>query len=131
MAGAGGCKVYEVEVPDAHEQAHEVAQGYSLTVRDLFAEVEMRIGYLEVRKVEGLLGEGERRLLEKAKRLAAQGVVGYVKAYCLLYGYRTALLVEDENDSEWWVAFFGLGKGDAEEAARRARALLASGRAEA
>ena len=97
------CKVYEIRVPDAATYYSRFVDKYVGASPARENEV-VALWYL-AREAGGAPG----RLGQLGRGAPGPGrYEAYIKAYCAAKGYRTALLLYDGGDEDWWYVVFGL-----------------------
>ena len=115
------CKVYEIEVPDASAYywdfvdkyvTDDADKQYVLPMSELRPSVKDLLKWLEE---SGELSKEEEEALVKVWELAKNLREGgysyydvYIRTFCLLGGYGTALVLKDKGDVMAWPVIFGL-----------------------
>ena len=118
------CKIYDFEVPLAETYYRHFVEKYITDNTDvtdpltLETDVNWMIDDLKERKRRGELSKEDEELLKKAEELVKEAKKyedyediyfdRYIKAYCLLNGHKTALLLWDEKSeslSGWYIIF--------------------------
>ena len=116
------CKIYEIEVPQAMTYYRHFVEKYTTGNTDvtdpitLESDVNATISHLKERKRRGELSKEDEELLKRAEELVRQARRNediyyelYTKAYCLLNGHRTALVLRDDlGDMSYWYIVFDL-----------------------
>lgn len=132
------CRVDVIEVPDGLIYYRRFVEPYVrlqnevITQWDLIKKVDKIIEHLERLKDEGKLDEEQRALLERLTELVENAGdplfltydEAYIKAYCLLKGHRTALLLWDGGDRTWWHVVFDLDRETMREVEREIESYL-------
>ena len=105
-----------------------------ITEWDLIEKVNSTIKRLERLKDEGKLDEEQKALLERLTGLVESAGdtlfltydEAYIKAYCLLKGYKTALLLWDGGDTTWWHVVFDLDEETVKEVEREIESYVST-----
>ena len=112
-AEAQECEVFEAEVPSAHTYAWAFVsrawrQG-AAPARVRVAELTLIHGYVELKRKFGEVD------------WEVNSSEDYIRAFCKLRGFRTALWFKDSDDEDWDVAVFGLDGRAASSIAKEAK----------
>ena len=114
----GECKIVEVEVPNAPRYAEKFVNAHYVELGDIVNFVIKTIENLERKQANVGLTQKEEERLEALYSMTDNGSwEGYIRAYCYLEGHRTALLISDGDDSDWWVVAFDLDEDEMERLA--------------
>lgn len=95
----GECKVYEIVVPNSESyfyhfvEKNMTPENVGAGRGDLVIEIKHAIWDLETLERQGQLDESKRQLLARLRDLYEKE--HYVEAYCLLKGYKSALVLRD------------------------------------
>ena len=116
----GECKIYEIEVPNARAYAAIVSR-YLPSNGDIAwfgyirSEIRRQINVLRLLEQNGQLVEKGKEILRRLEELAREETFeAYVRAYCFLGNYGTALILRDAGPKLDWFVAFGLSEGDVE-----------------
>ena len=107
------CKFFEVEVPSATTYAEKFVNAHHIELGDIVNFVIKTMRDLERKQANVGLTQKEEERLEALYSMTDDGSwEGYIRAYCYLEGHRTALLISDSDDSDWWVVVFDLDEDE-------------------